>query len=141
LLAASGFHTVRLGLETTVRPPGEAYDRKVDLGEFVTAADCLRRAGFTHREVGAYLLTGLPGQSLDTVADAIQLVKEQGIRPIMAYYTPIPYTRMWPQAVAASRYDLAADPLFCNNAIFPCWPGTFAWEKLSKLKEIIRMAA
>ena len=141
LLAASGFHTVRLGLETTVRPPGEAYDRKVDLGEFVTAAECLRRAGFTHREVGAYLLTGLPGQSLETVADAIALVKEQGVRPILAYYTPIPHTRMWPQAVAASRYDLAADPLYCNNAIFPCWPETFAWEKLSKLKEITRMAA
>jgi len=141
LLAASGFHTVRLGLETTVRPSGEAYDRKVDWGEFVTAANCLRRAGFTHREVGAYLLTGLPGQSLETVADAIRLVKEQGVRPILAYYTPIPHTRMWPQAVAASRYDLTADPLFCNNAIFPCWPETFAWEKLSKLKEITRMAA
>lgn len=141
LLASTGFHTVRLGLETTLRPPGEAYDRKVDLGEFVAAADSLRRAGFTHREVGAYLLIGLPGQSPDAVADAIRLVKVQEIRPILAYYTPIPHTRMWAQAAAASRYDLGADPLFCNNAIFPCWPEIFAWESLSKLKEITRMAA
>ena len=141
LLARAGFQTVRLGLETTVRPAGQADDHKVDLAEFVLAAECLRQAGFTHREAGAYLLIGLPGQNWDAVADSIHLVKDKGIRPILAYYTPIPHTRMWPRAVAASRYDLAADPLFCNNAIFPCQPENFSWEALSNLKDLTRMAA
>ncbi len=139
LLARAGFHTVRLGLETAVRPAGEADDRKVELAEFVRAADCLRLAGFTPREVGAYLLVGLPGQNWDAVADSIHRVKDRGIRPILAYYTPIPHTRMWPRAVAASRYDLESDPIFCNNAIFPCQPENFSWEALAKLKEMTRM--
>ncbi len=139
LMARAGFHTVRLGLETTVRNDREAYDRKVNLGEFVTAAACLRKAGFTPQEVGAYLLIGLPGQPIDTVVKSIQLVKTQRIRPILAYYTPIPHTRLWAEAVAASRYDLEADPVFSNNAIFPCQLESFSWENLSQLKEMTRM--
>jgi radical SAM superfamily enzyme YgiQ (UPF0313 family) len=139
LLKRAGFHTVRLGLETTVRNDQEAYDRKVNLAEFTTAADCLRNAGFTPREVGAYLLIGLPGQSIDTVVESIQCVKTQHIRPILAYYTPIPHTRLWAEAVAASRYDLEADPVFSNNAIFPCQSKSFSWENLSQLKEMTRM--
>jgi len=139
LLARAGFHTIRLGLETTVRPSGQADDHKVKLEEFVQAADRLRQAGFTHQEVGAYLLIGLPDQRLETVADSIHVVKDRGIRPILAYYTPIPHTRMWTRAVAASRYDLAADPIFCNNAIFPCQPDNFSWKHISKLKEMTRM--
>jgi radical SAM superfamily enzyme YgiQ (UPF0313 family) len=141
LMLRAGFHTVRFGLETAVRPSGETNDRKVDLAEFVHAADCLLQAGFTHKEVGAYLLIGLPGQDLKAVADSIHLVKGKGIRPILAYYSPIPHTRMWPRAVAASRYDLQADPIFCNNAIFPCQPEDFSWETLSKLKDLTRMDA
>jgi hypothetical protein len=139
LMTRAGFHTVRLGLETAVRPPGEADDRKVELAEFVRAAEGLRQAGFTPQEVGAYLLIGLPGQDMQAVADSIRLVKDEGIRPILAYYTPIPHTRMWARAVAASRYDLAADPIYCNNAVFPCQPDNFSWEVLSKLKEMTRM--
>ena len=139
LLARAGFYTVRLGLETTVRNDRETYDRKVNLDDFVTAAGCLRNAGFTPQEVGAYLLIGLPGQSIDTVIKSIQLVKTQRIRPILAYYTPIPHTRLWAEAVAASRYDLEADPVFSNNAIFPCQSESFSWENLSQLKAMTRM--
>jgi len=66
-------------------------------------------------------------------------VKAEGIRPILAYYSPIPHTRLWARAVAASPYDLEADPVFCNNAIFPCRPEIFSWEYLRKLKEMTRM--
>jgi radical SAM superfamily enzyme YgiQ (UPF0313 family) len=139
LLARAGFHTVRLGLETTVRRPGEAHDHKVDLAEFIAAAGCLRQAGFTPRQAGAYLLIGLPDQPLDAVVASIRRVKAEGIRPILAYYSPIPHTRLWARAVAASPYDLEADPVFCNNAIFPCRPEIFSWEHLRKLKEMTRM--
>jgi radical SAM superfamily enzyme YgiQ (UPF0313 family) len=141
LLARAGFHTVRLGLETAVRREGQAYDRKVEQEEFLAAAASLRNAGFTARMVGAYLLVGLPGQPLEAMAESIRRVKAENIRPILAYYTPIPHTRLWAEAVAASRYDLEADPVFCNNAIFPCQSESFSWERLARLKEMTRMPA
>ncbi|MGD8725220.1 MAG: hypothetical protein PVG00_14865, partial [Desulfobacterales bacterium] len=62
--------------------------------------------------------------------------QKAGITPILAYYSPIPHTALWPTAVSASRYDLAADPIFANNSIFPCQSETFDWETISALKEL-----
>jgi hypothetical protein len=141
LLARAGFQTLRLGLETTVRSEQETYDHKVNLDEFVSAAGHLRNTGFTPQTVGAYLLIGLPGQPMDAVVESIRLVKNQGIQPILAYYTPIPAYSI----VAGGRGRLAlrpgADPVFSNNAIFPCQPESFSWERLSELKKITRIAA
>jgi hypothetical protein len=37
--------------------------------------------------------------------------------------------------LAASRFDLAADPLFHNNSLFPCWPD-FSWDRYTRLKRL-----
>ena len=42
----------------------------------------------------------------------------------------------WGEAVKASRYDLASDPIFHNNSIFPCQKEPFSWEKVSYLKKL-----
>jgi len=138
LMKQAGFHTLRLGLETTAFETRSGLDCKVTRSEFVRAVAHLKAAGFDARQIGAYLLVGLPGQSVAAVEASIDVVKKAGITPILAYYTPIPHTRLWPDAVAASRYDLAADPIFTNNAIFPCQRETFSWPALSRLKKLIQ---
>jgi hypothetical protein len=95
----------------------------------------LRSAGFSPRQIGAYLLVGLPGQASASVVRSIDTVKRAGITPVLAYYAPIPGTALWDQAVAASRYDLAADPLYTNNAVLPCRREPFNWRWLSELKQ------
>jgi len=45
---------------------------------------------------------------------------------------------MWEAARAASRYDLAADPLFTNNAIFPCRREGFSWQLISRMKDLVK---
>ncbi len=136
LMRRAGFVTVRLGLETAAPNDQPRLDRKVAVRDFETAARHLLKAGFSDREVGAYLLAGLPDQSLDFLEDAIMTVKAMGIRPILAYYTPIPHTALWERAVAVSRYDLEADPIYSNNAVFPCQREAFSWEALSRLKRL-----
>jgi radical SAM superfamily enzyme YgiQ (UPF0313 family) len=132
---AAGFHTLRLGLETTAFEERAGLDRKVTAAEFAAGVGHLKAAGFKSSQIGAYLLVGLPGQSLSAVEESIDLVKATGIMPIPAHYTPIPHTRLWPEAVAASRYDLSADPIFANNALFPCRREGFSWEALSRIKQ------
>jgi len=134
LMARAGFATLRLGLET-LDFSHRAMDHKVQREEFFQAAAFLREAGFDSRRVGAYLLVGLPGQEAAVVEDAIRMVKQTGIQPILAYYSPIPHTAMWPEALRASRYDLASDPIYTNNAIFPC-QSAFDWKTLSRLKQL-----
>lgn len=137
LMKKAGFETLRLGLETTAFDTRGSLDAKVTETEFQRAVTFLRRAGFRADQIGAYLLWGLPGQREQAVRTSIGIVKATGITPILAYYTPIPHTPLWEQACRASRYDLKADPVFCNNAILPCLPEAFSWQALSRLKQLI----
>ncbi len=138
LMLRAGFHTMRLGLETTAFDRRQTMDRKVTEKEFLRAVGYLRAAGFRPEQVGAYLLAGLPGQDVSAVEASIAVVRQAGITPIIAHYTPIPHTPMWAAAVAASRYDLEADPIFTNNAIFPCQSESFSWAVLTRLKNMAR---
>ena len=133
---STGHVCLRLGLETVEFEHRQEIDRKVSEKEFISAARCLEAAGFDKSRVGAYLLAGLPDQSWQSVMQSIQIVKQNGITPVIAYYTPIPHTELWPRAVAASRYDLESDPIFTNNAIMPCQKEPFSWEKITTLKEL-----
>ena len=136
LLFRAGFKTIRLGLETAEFDQREIIDHKVTEEDFRRTARYLKQAGFEKHQVGAYLLMGLPGQELAAVERSIRAVQEAQITPILAYYSPIPHTAMWPKAVAASRYDLEADPIFTNNSIIPCQSEAFNWKTISNLKAL-----
>ena len=137
LMYKAGFHTLRLGLETTAFDQRDGLDGKVEQKEFVLAVGYLKQAGFKAYQIGAYLLVGLPDQDLEAVRTSIAIVRRAGITPVMAHYTPIPHTRLWAAACAASRYDLASDPIYSNNAIMPCSREPFSWQSLSRLKQAI----
>ena len=136
LMRKAGFATMRLGLETVEFDRRLEFDKKVSEEEFKRAVNYLKKAGFEKKQVGAYLLAGLPGQDLASVEHSIDTVKQLGISPVLAHYTPIPHTALWPRAVAASRYDLESDPVFTNNAIIPCTKKPFVWDTLTRLKEL-----
>ena len=136
LMRRAGFETIRLGLETADFDNRNQFDAKVTREEFDRAVTCLLAAGFTRRQIGAYLLVGLPGQPLSLVEDSIRTVVKTGVTPIPTYYTPIPHTALWPRAVAASVHDLAAEPLLTNNAILPCQEGGFSWETITRLRRL-----
>jgi radical SAM superfamily enzyme YgiQ (UPF0313 family) len=136
LMFQAGFKTLRLGLETTSYDIRNELDKKVTVTEFVRAVTCLKAAGFDKNMIGVYLLAGLPGQQTEFIESSIQSVKQTGVTPILAYYSPIPKTALWGQAVASSRYNLESDPIFTNNAILPCQNEPFSWQTLSHLKKL-----
>lgn len=136
LMFRTGFKTLRLGLETAAFDARQELDKKVTAEEFKQAVRWLRDAGFDRNMIGAYLLAGLPGQNMASIESSINVVRQNNVTPVLAYYTPIPHTVLWPSAVASSRYDLESDPVFTNNAILPCQQEPFSWETLSRLKHL-----
>ena len=136
LMYDAGFKTLYLGFETAASNRS-GWDCKVTCEEFITAVSDLQSAGFHGDQMGAYLLAGLPGQSLESIEASIEAVRKTGIWPVLAHYTPIPHTALWPAAVASSRYDLESDPIFTNNAIFPCQKQPFSWTHLARLKKLL----
>jgi radical SAM superfamily enzyme YgiQ (UPF0313 family) len=137
LLYKAGFKTLRLGLETTNWDRQRAWGGKMDQEDFHRAVTSLRKAGFGKNQIEAYLLIGLPGQTLAEIERTIREVKGLGIRPRLAEYSPLPQTPLWDEACRSSRFFLAVDPLFHNNSLFPCL-NPFSWETVQALKDLAR---
>lgn len=140
LLYRAGFKTIRLGLETSDINQHMTLDKKVHEGEFEKAVKSLKTAGFKPKDIGAYILMGLPGQSVESVKTTLDFVCELRVSPYLAEYSPLPRTELWDAAVAASVYDLSSEPLFHNNSLLPCWDETRKQEvpELRKLVKNIR---
>ena len=136
LLMKAGFKTIRLGLETSDQNLHHALHDKFSQGDFEKAVYRLKKAGFAEKDIGAYILTGLPGQSVASVMDTIKLTKRAGASPYLAEFSPIPHTPLWKKALSASQYDLADEPLYHNNTLLPCWDPEQRKE-LSRLKQMV----
>jgi len=136
LMFKAGFKTIRLGLETTEFSQKRSHDIKVAENDFFKAIENLKIAGFKKKQMGAYLLCGLPEQNLDEVEISMQLVAKTGIMPVLAYYTPIPHTQMWESAVKYSKFNLLEHPVFTNNTLFPCVNSDIDLKRISRLKNL-----
>jgi hypothetical protein len=115
----SGFETIRIGLERSSDAFHAATGRKTMVRDFLTAVRNLKEAGFSRDQIGVYLLVGLPGQTRRQIEDDVELVLNAGAFPKLAEYSPIPGTRMWPEAVKASRYPIELEPLYHNCTLLP----------------------
>lgn len=137
LLHMAGFRTIRLGLETSDMDLHHLLDRKVSGGEFEWAVTNLLKADFQRREIGAYILMGLPGQPAASVMESVEFVDASGAMPYLAEYSPIPHTSLWESACTHSEYDLASEPLFHNNTLMPCWDPAQR-EQVAKIRQRVR---
>lgn len=138
LMFKSGFKTIRFGFETSDPLRQGVTGGKVDNEELEEAVKHLRHAGYRNGDIGVYILCGLPGQSADEVVESIRFVQSCGARPIIAEYSPIPGTALWDDAVAASPYPIAQEPLFQNNSLLPCRSELLTFEMYQALKLISR---
>lgn len=136
LLYLSGFRTIRLGLETSDMELHRDLDKKISEGDFERGVNNLKQAGFSNRDIGVYILMGIPGQSVASVSTTIKFVGRVGAMPYLAEYSPLPHTPLWEKACTASQYDLSSEPLFHNNTLLPCWD-TDQRAKVPELKKLV----
>jgi radical SAM superfamily enzyme YgiQ (UPF0313 family) len=141
LMMMAGFKTIRLGLESCDDAIHNQLGNKTSAGEFIRAAAILKDVGFSNSELGVYVLAGLPGQRWQSAEDTVHFVLEHNMRPMIAEYSPIPGTRLWPLAVQCSPFPIDHEPLFQNNTLLPCQSSYFTLYNLQHLKEQARAAS
>ncbi|PMP96134.1 MAG: hypothetical protein C0169_04755, partial [Thermodesulfobacterium geofontis] len=115
LLKKAGFKTIRIGLERVEN----RFDNKVSVEEFLQAVAYLKSAGFKEKEIGAYLLYGVPEENFEEVERALFFLEKHRVPPYLAEFSPIPGTPFFEIAKNYSRYPIDEDPIFHNNTIFP----------------------
>jgi radical SAM superfamily enzyme YgiQ (UPF0313 family) len=133
LMSRAGVATVRLSLETIDPIRQQATGAKVTTDAFARAISHLQSAGFGSRELGAYVLAGLPGQSLSEVEGTVNFVHSLGVQAKLALFSPIPGTPDGDRALAVD-----ADPLLHNNTVYPYLRGTGYLHEIQRVKQVAK---
>ncbi len=136
----TGFRTIRIGLESSSDGFNKSTGGKTDRKIFEKAVNCLREAGFTQEDIGAYLLAGLPNQTCAQIEEDVKFVLDCGAHPKLAEYSPIPGTLMWDEAVRKSAYPIKEETLFQNCTLLPAASAGVTNEFLSRTRKRIRNA-
>ncbi len=137
LLFESGFKTIRFGFETSDFSLQKSTGGKVRNDELQNAVLYLKNAGYRTEDLGIYLLCGIPGQKEADVTASIDFVRQCGAKPVLAEYSPIPGTAMWPQAVKSSPFDIEHEPLYHNNSILSCRNDDFSYDTYLQIKSAL----
>jgi radical SAM superfamily enzyme YgiQ (UPF0313 family) len=124
LMKEANFKTIKLGYETYNVDLQKKTGGKVSNIDLEKAVFNLKDAGFTSKEVSAYIIANLPGQSMEDTAKAIKKCGELGIVPNVNEFTPIPKTPQWEELINDGKLPKNVDPLLLNNSILPYW-----WDK------------
>jgi radical SAM superfamily enzyme YgiQ (UPF0313 family) len=129
LLRRAGFASVRLSLETVDAARQRSTGGKVTTATFEQAVAHLKGAGFRSRDLGAYILAGLPGQPLSEVETTIRAAHGLGVQARLALFSPIPGTQDGDLVLPPE-----ADPLLHNNTVYPYLQGTGYVNELQRLR-------
>jgi uncharacterized radical SAM superfamily protein len=132
----SGVSTIRLGLETADPELQQATGSKTSNEDYLRAAGHLRSAGYNRKEVGTYIIAGLPGQTPEDVESSIEFVYRAGAAPYLSYFSPIPGTAIWQEASKRSPFPVEREPLFQNNSVFLLGNSGFSSASVQHLRDM-----
>ncbi|WP_372589055.1 radical SAM protein [Fervidobacterium pennivorans subsp. shakshaketiis] len=134
LLFEANFKTIKLGYETSgklqITTGGKVRDEDI-----VRASEILHNAGFTHKEVSAYIMVNLPEQDVEDVKNAVDVCAAIDIDFSVNEFTPIVGTDIWIDLVNKGKLTGLEDPLLLNNTVLPYWWNNMTYEQIHEVKE------
>jgi radical SAM superfamily enzyme YgiQ (UPF0313 family) len=138
LMRDSGFRTVRLGFETADAERQKETGDKVTCKDLAGAVGLLKKYGFTKKDIGVYLMYGLPGQTLVEVGEGVGFLKNLGVSIHLVEFSPIPGTECWRDLEENGIVREGMDPLLTNNTVFSYLFSGYAPHEVDGLKLAVK---
>jgi radical SAM superfamily enzyme YgiQ (UPF0313 family) len=136
VLHAAGFATLRLSFESLAADVLRHSDGKVKRKQMENAVSNLERAGYQRGRLGAYLLFGYPGQTMQDMEISLAFIKDLGLVPHLAVFSPVPgtadFSALQRQGVLSAPLDL----LQTNKTYFLYQKSGFSAEDILRVKEM-----
>lgn len=136
LLIDSGFRMLRLSFESTDSVILGKSSGKVTVWQMEQAVKNLEQAGYKRGDLECYLLFGLPGQASRDIESALHFVRDLGIVPHLASYSPVPGT---PDFLGLQRQGILSTPvnLYETNKIYYLYQKSgLSHEEILRIKEL-----
>ena len=134
----AGFRTLRLGLETSDQKRQLDTGGKISNERFARSVENLKQAGFTAKHLAAYILAGLPGQTVEEIEETFRFVQRQGVQVRLAEFSPIPYTEEAEKVGQGQGPVDIQDPLLHNNSICPVASFPNPLKEIERIKQKAR---
>ncbi len=119
IMKRANFRTLRLSLESVDEEFLRERTPKLRVEEFERAVLYLEKAGFSRKELVAYVIVGVPGQRASSVLKTLDYLEKLGVKPSLAYYSPVPGTKDFQELTEEGYFPEGHDPLLHNKLLFP----------------------
>ncbi len=137
VLHAAGFATLRLGFESLSAGILRRSDGKVKRRQMETAVRDLERAGYRRGQLGAYLLFGYPGQTVEDMEVSLAFAGDLGVVPHLSIFSPVPGTVDYLDLLRRGVLATPPDLLETNKTYFLYQKSGFSAEEILQVKEIV----
>jgi radical SAM superfamily enzyme YgiQ (UPF0313 family) len=137
LFRKADVRSLYLSQESTDRNVIREACPKVAQGDLERAIGYLEKAGYRREDISVYLMAGLPNQDAASIRESVGDIRRLGAKPRMAYFSPIPGTRIWRELVDRGRLKKDADPLIQNKMAFPYLWADFSPEDFRGLQDLL----
>ncbi len=137
LLHEAGFIDIRLGFEISDDVIQRETGGKVTSKELVNAMNNLEKAGYERKDIGIYVMVGLPYLPMQKVFDALLFANDLGGRIHLSEYSPVPHTKDYERLEGKIKTLLDKEPLYHNNIVFPYISG-IDQNKLREIRSIVK---
>jgi len=137
LFRAAGLSSLYLSLESADASLVRERTPKTSPDDLPRALAALEAAGYERRDVGVYLIMGLPRQSGASVEESIRFVRGLGATPRVAFFSPIPGTAEWDTLTRTGVVTEETDPLLHNKIAFAYLKGDLAPAEFERVNKIL----
>ncbi|MFW6134392.1 MAG: hypothetical protein ACOC5R_02320, partial [Elusimicrobiota bacterium] len=107
----------------------EESGKKLEKKDLINAVENMFSAGYKKGKISAYLILGMPNQSIEEIREAIQYLHKLGLKVKLAEYSVVPKTREEKKFPG----NVIAEPLLHNNSIYPSF-SLKEWENIYNVK-------
>ncbi|MFN7181110.1 MAG: B12-binding domain-containing radical SAM protein [Planctomycetota bacterium] len=137
-LFQANFKTLNIGLETT----DEEHQKTISSGkvtneEFERCVRNLKQAGFGEKNLKAYVMIGLPEQSVEEIINTFEFVYKLDIRFYVSQFSPVPGTVEFKKAVELYGLD-PTEPLNTNKTAYPLRHRVISFEIYEKIRNFAK---
>jgi radical SAM superfamily enzyme YgiQ (UPF0313 family) len=136
VLHAAGFATLRLSFESLAADILRRSDGKVKREQMENAVNNLEWAGYHRSQLGAYLLFGYPGQTMADMEIVLAFIKDLGLVPHLAVFSPVPGTADFIELQRQGVLAMPLDLLETNKIYFLYQKSGFSTEEILQVKEM-----
>ncbi|MBU0533758.1 MAG: radical SAM protein [Candidatus Omnitrophica bacterium] len=134
-LKESNFKTITLSFETVNPIRQKNTGGKVTTEEFKTAVENLKSVGFSGKDIGVYLMIGMPYQKQEEVEEGIKFLHNLKVHITLVTYSLVPHTMDEKILKDEGIIDDNLDPLWHNDTILPLIRGNFSFSSIRKLRD------